>query len=193
MQLVFILGDSAVGKMTVGQELAKQTGLRLFHNHIMVEPVIEVFGKYSSFITDRLRWVIFEEFAESDLDGMIFTMMFDFKGLNEKYYVRDIIETFKASNPDLEVYFVELRAPLETRLERNHTENRLKHKASKRNLEESDARVIKDSQTGRFYSYDGEEKTVFGDCKYIKIDNKDMTVEEQVERIVNEFDMKTLR
>lgn len=33
MKLVLIFGDGAVGKMTVGQELMKITGLRLFHNH----------------------------------------------------------------------------------------------------------------------------------------------------------------
>ncbi len=33
MKLVFILGNAAVGKMTVGQELMKITDLRLFHNH----------------------------------------------------------------------------------------------------------------------------------------------------------------
>lgn len=44
MKLLFLFGNAAVGKMTVGQELAQRTGLRLFHNHIMIEPVLEVFG-----------------------------------------------------------------------------------------------------------------------------------------------------
>ena len=35
--LVLILGPHAVGKMTVGQELAKITELRLFHNHMSIE------------------------------------------------------------------------------------------------------------------------------------------------------------
>ena len=39
MKLVLIVGDGAVGKMTVGQELMKITGLRLFHNHMTIEPV----------------------------------------------------------------------------------------------------------------------------------------------------------
>lgn len=30
MKLVFLIGNAAVGKMTVGQELMKITGLRLF-------------------------------------------------------------------------------------------------------------------------------------------------------------------
>ena len=44
MKLVFLIGDAAVGKMTVGQELMKQTELRLFHNHMMIEPVIELWA-----------------------------------------------------------------------------------------------------------------------------------------------------
>ena len=39
MKLVLLFGDCAVGKMTVGQELAKITDLRLFHNHMTIEPV----------------------------------------------------------------------------------------------------------------------------------------------------------
>ena len=44
MKLVFILGNAAVGKMTVGQALMKITNLRLFHNHMTIEPVMEIFG-----------------------------------------------------------------------------------------------------------------------------------------------------
>lgn len=42
VKLVLIVGAGAVGKMTVGQELMKITNLRLFHNHMMIEPVIEI-------------------------------------------------------------------------------------------------------------------------------------------------------
>lgn len=33
MKLLLLFGNSAVGKMTVGQELARITPFRLFHNH----------------------------------------------------------------------------------------------------------------------------------------------------------------
>lgn len=46
MKLLFMIGDAAVGKMTVGQELMKITDLRLFHNHMTTEPVIEIFGRF---------------------------------------------------------------------------------------------------------------------------------------------------
>ena len=34
MKFVIIFGPPAVGKMTVGYELAKFTGLKVFHNHM---------------------------------------------------------------------------------------------------------------------------------------------------------------
>ena len=44
MKLVLLFGNGAVGKMTEGQELMKITDLRLFYNHMTIEPVLEVFG-----------------------------------------------------------------------------------------------------------------------------------------------------
>ena len=75
MKLVFIIGDSAVGKMTVGQELMKITDLRLFHNHMMIEPVLEIFGTFNGNTILELREVIFKNFAKTDNYGMIFTVM----------------------------------------------------------------------------------------------------------------------
>ena len=43
MKFVVIFGPPAVGKMTVGQELAKLTGLKLFHNHMTIELVLNFF------------------------------------------------------------------------------------------------------------------------------------------------------
>ena len=53
MKLVIIVGSGAVGKMTVGQELMRQTVLRLFHNHMMIEPVLEIFGRFDGRIIDE--------------------------------------------------------------------------------------------------------------------------------------------
>lgn len=66
MKLVFIIGNSSVGKMTVGNELTKITELKLFHNHMTIEPVIEVFGHFHGKTINRLREVFFEEFSKTD-------------------------------------------------------------------------------------------------------------------------------
>ena len=44
MKLVIIVGPQAVGKMTVGEELAKETGLKLFHNHMTIDLVLQFFS-----------------------------------------------------------------------------------------------------------------------------------------------------
>lgn len=43
MQLVFIYGQPAAGKLTVARALAERTGLALFHNHLVVDAVSAVF------------------------------------------------------------------------------------------------------------------------------------------------------
>ena len=65
MKLVFIIGDAAVGKMTVGQELMKITDLRLFHNHMTIEPVIEIFGRYDGKTIAEMRDLVFRNYAAS--------------------------------------------------------------------------------------------------------------------------------
>ena len=75
MKLLILIGNSSVGKMTVGQELCKITPFRLFHNHMMIEPVLEVFGQFRGDVIQKLRHVIFEEFSKSDNYGLVFTFM----------------------------------------------------------------------------------------------------------------------
>ena len=43
MQLVFIYGQPASGKLTVARALARRTGFALFHNHLVVDAVHAVF------------------------------------------------------------------------------------------------------------------------------------------------------
>lgn len=168
MKLVFIIGDAAVGKMTVGQELMKITGLRLFHNHMTIEPVIEIFGRCDRKTIAEMRDLIFSNFAASENYGMIFTLMMDFDMPSEWEYLEHIKEIFEPYGT--EFFYVELIAPQEIRLKRNISENRLKHKASKRDIEISNQRLINDDLNHRCVSREGE--ITFEN--YLRIDNSDM-------------------
>lgn len=181
MKLVFLIGDSAVGKMTVGQELMKQTGLRLFHNHMMIEPVIEIFGSFNGHVTQQLREVIFRKFAKSNHYGMIFTFMWAFDMQSDWDYVAHVADIFKEQGAD--IYYAELIAPQEVRLQRNETENRLRHKASKRNLEASRARLLRDDEKYRCVSLPGEIPFE----NYIRIDNTNLSPEETAALIQERF------
>ena len=179
MKLVFLMGDAAVGKMTVGQELMKITDLRLFHNHMTIEPVLEIFGTFDGKTIQELREVVFRNFAASDRYGMIFTLMMAFDMQSDWDYLEHVKQIFEPYGT--EFYYVELIAPQEVRLARNKTENRLRHKASKRDLAVSDARLIRDDETHRCVSKPGE----FPFTPYLRIENADKTPEE-VARIIKD-------
>ena len=181
MKLVLLIGDSAVGKMTVGQELMKITDLRLFHNHMMIEPVLEIFGQWRPDVTQRLRQVIFEEFAKTDSYGMIFTFMWAFDLKEDWDYVDWVKGIFGL--PEEDVYYVELIAPQEVRLQRNATENRLKHKASKRNIENSNARLIRDDVRFRCVSLPGE----ITHPNYLRLENAEIPAAEAARIIRDHF------
>lgn len=181
MKLLFMIGDSAVGKMTVGQELAKITDFRLFHNHMTIEPVIELFGTYHHRVVGRLREVIFQEFAASGQYGMVFTFMWAFDQQSDWDYVEHIKEIFGL--PEENVYYVELIAPQEVRLQRNTTENRLRHKASKRDIEASSRRLIDDDAHYRCVSFPGEIPF----SNYLRLENADISAEEAARIIKDHF------
>ena len=168
MKLVLIVGNGAVGKMTVGQELMKLTGLRLFHNHMTIEPVLEIFGTFHTDAILQMREVIFREFAKSDNYGMIHTIMWAFDMQEDWDYINHVVEIFKEHNA--EIYCVELVAPQEIRLQRNETPNRLAHKASKRDLATSRERVIAMDKKFRLESNPGEIPFE----NYMRIDNSNL-------------------
>ena len=181
MDLIVLIGSGAVGKMTVGQELMKITDFRLFHNHMMIEPVIEVFGDYCGPVVGRLREVIFEEFLKTKYRGMIFTYMWAFDMQEDWDYIRSVAERFEATGGN--VYYVGLIADQAVRLERNRTETRLRNKASKRDLAVSQERLLREDSRYRLVSREGEIPFE----NYIRIDNTRMEPQEAARLIKDKF------
>ncbi|MGI8549568.1 MAG: AAA family ATPase [Dehalococcoidia bacterium] len=127
--LVIIVGPPAVGKMTVGTELARRTGLRLFHNHQTIDLVLHFFPFGSppfSRLVDEFRRRIFEEVAASALAGLIFTFVWAFDNPGDAALVEAYASIFRTRGG--QVLFVELEATLAERLHRNETEFRLSEK-----------------------------------------------------------------
>ena len=168
MKLLVLMGNLAVGKMTVGQELEKITDLRLFHNHIMWELMHKHFG--NDFASDRLKDVIYEEFPKSDNYGLIVTVCVDFDSQPSwEDSISPITKHFKEVNAD--IFYVELVASQEIRLQRNKTENRLLHKPTKRDIEKSDKHLIDVDKKVRLVSNDGEILLE----NYLRIDNSNLS------------------
>jgi len=187
MKLIIILGPHAVGKMTVGQELAKLTGLKLFHNHMTIELVSNFFS-YGSDEGKRLvklfRQEIFESVAKSDLPGMIFTFMFAFDIPSEYKYIDSVKELFEQNGA--EVCFVELFADFDVRIERNKTENRLLHKPTKRNIEWSERLFRNTEEKYRLNTREDE----YPYENYFKLDNTNLSAQDAARIIMDHFELE---
>jgi hypothetical protein len=184
MKFVVIFGPPAVGKMSVGYELARLTGFKLFHNHMTIELALNFFGfGESQFhrLVDEFRCRIFEEVAASNLPGLIFTYVWALDHLADREFIDRSCALFRARGG--EVYFAELEAEQSERLRRNESEFRLQQKPSKRGVEESRQRLLESdlkyklNSAGDFFYQDN----------YIKINNTHLSAAEAAQEIVETF------
>ncbi|MFC4321271.1 AAA family ATPase [Litchfieldia salsa] len=186
MRFVLVFGPQAVGKMTVGQELAKITDLKLFHNHMTIDLVGHFFDygtKEGRRLVNLFRQEIFEEVSKSNLYGMIFTYLWAFDMQEDWDYVHHVSRLFESRGAT--VYYVELEADLEERLERNKSANRLEHKPSKRVIKSSEDRLKKSMEKYRLNSLEGE--ITFSN--YLKINNTNLNAEEVAMIIKEKFEL----
>lgn len=186
MKIVIIIGPHAVGKMTVGQELEKITGLRLFHNHQPIELVLPYFDygtETGRALVHGIRKELFAAFAQSDRAGYILTFVWAFDVAGEREYIESVEKLFADQGAD--VIFVELEAPLNERLLRNQSENRLRHKPSKRNVARSNQHVIQNHEDHRLNSFPGE----IDRKNYLRIDAQNLSASEVASRIQRVFSL----
>jgi hypothetical protein len=118
MNLVFLHGPAASGKLTVGRELARITGYRLFHNHLVVDAVAAVFDFGSeSFV--RLReemWLsMFREAAQKEV-SLIFTFAPE-RTVRESFIAEAVAAVEQAGGRVLFVELVCTPAELDRRVE----------------------------------------------------------------------------
>ena len=187
-KLIFIIGPPAVGKMTVGRELSELSGIPLFHNHLSIEAVLPVFDfgtpQFNRLVGD-FRLAMFNQVAESDLPGLIFTFVWAFgrpNNLSEIERFKDIFEKRGA-----ETCYVELEADLEVRLERNEQPDRLAAKPSKRDVKASRSRLLDNEQRFQLNSNGN-----FPFENHLIIDNTNLSPKAAAEMIMHHFDITYL-
>ena len=184
MHFVIIFGPPAVGKMTVGYELAHLTQFRLFHNHMTIDFVQPIFPRGQpqfARLVGEFRRRIFEEVAASDLPGLIFTYVWALDNPHDKTTIDDYCTIFRKHGGH--VYFVELVAPQAERLKRNRTAFRLHHKPSKRDIAQSERNLLvidlekKVNSTGDF----------FYQQNYLRLDTTMFSARTAAEQIIATF------
>ncbi|AQQ52627.1 DEAD/DEAH box helicase family protein [Planococcus lenghuensis] len=183
MKLVLLFGPQAVGKMMVGQELEKLTGLKLFHNHMTIDLLHPFFGfsKEMWRLSGMFREEIFKSVASSELEGLIFTYVWAFDLEEDWAFIQKLTGIFEEAGAD--VCFVELEADVAERLIHNNTPNRLTHKPTKRNLAESEGNLKETMEKHRLNSREGEIQR----ASYLRINNTNLSASETAELIQSRF------
>ncbi len=186
MNFILIVGPPAVGKMTVGQAIQEKLGYRLFHNHHSIELALQFFDygdpEFGA-INEGIRQLVFETVASSErLPGFIFTLVWGFDLQEDWDYVAALKERFTARG--WRFFIVELFAPLDVRLDRNRTPNRLQHKPSKRDVERSERSL---HELGK-HQLNTDGKALTGP-NYLRLDNADLSPEVCAQRIIEAFDL----
>lgn len=115
MKLIFLYGPPAVGKFTVGGELSKRTGFKLFHNHVTVDVARILYDIDTNFedhekaapLKDQLRLDVIAAAARDDIN-LIFTLAYT-RGVSDEFVrqVVKIVTDYRGS-----VCFVQLHASM---------------------------------------------------------------------------------
>lgn len=185
MKFVLLFGPQAVGKMTVGQELAKITDLNLLHNHMTIDLLEPFFGfeKEMWKLSTMFREEIFSAFAKSDRYGMIFTYVWAFDQQEDWDFVNRTCAIFQAQGA--EIYFVELETDLDERLLRNKTANRLEHKPTKRDTAASEKEMVNSNKIYRLNSFENEIRA----DHYLRLNNSGVSPDRVAGMIKEYFEL----
>lgn len=184
MKCIVIFGPSAVGKTTVGRELASRIGFRLFHNHMVIELVHNFFtwtdNEFWRLVGD-IRARIFQEIRDSKIAGVVFTYVW---ALDQDEDHDELMRYIAALGVTLEsVFFVELAAEQKERLVRNRHPLRLAEKRTKQNTQESEKFLLDSEMKYKLNSN--------GDFRYpnqhIKLETTEISAADAADKVYDEL------
>lgn len=104
---------------------------------------------------------------------------------SEKAYIDKCCAPFKAQGAN--IHFVELEADLEVRLARNRTEFRLQEKPSKRDIEQSESKML---QHVKEHTMNSASEFYYPE-NHLKIDNTKLSAKEVAQMITTKFSLQT--
>ncbi|HET6698056.1 MAG TPA: hypothetical protein VFG88_03120 [Nocardioidaceae bacterium] len=192
MHFVCVFGPPAVGKMTVGRALCDLTGFKLFHNHMSVEPILEIFDfgtpPYGRLVGEIRRRVV-EEAVGEGLPGLVFTYVWALDDPGDTRSIAALVDIVERGGGT--VHFVELAAPLGVRRVRNATELRREHKRTHRDAELSE-QILVDLERFVLNSSDGqtpEPAASVLEGRTVRIDNTDLPPEQVAVKVARHFDL----
>ena len=180
MKLVIIFGPPAVGKFTVGRELAKQQGFRLLHKQDIFNLLDDFFffGTSAYRTVDQgIRELIIDKASSlKHIQGLIMTFVWAFNDKRDLEFIEKVLKLCKKRG--IELYFVELQSSATERHKRvsSTTRKEMEKVSTVKDLValEKDKDFISNSD-------------YFKKKNYLKLDNTTLSSEKCVELICEYF------
>jgi len=101
MKLIFLYGAPAVGKLTVAQELAKQTGFRIFHNHLSIDAIEPVFDFGTPSFFKLINLIRLETVAEAARAGVSLIYTYCYAKDSDDAHVAEFTETVEGNGGEI--------------------------------------------------------------------------------------------
>ena len=178
MNLIFIYGPPAAGKLTVALELKKLLGYKVFDNHALIDPIASLFpfdhpelNKIRSRLGAKFRIELFNEAAKAGVDCVTTAARNAPEGHKFLRSVQKAVEEGGGT-----VLYVQLVASRSTLLERVTNESRRK----KGKLGSRDKLEAQLKAEPSFFD-------TFPDKKHIKIDNTKLSPKEVAQAIIDYY------
>jgi len=178
MNLVFLYGPPATGKLTIAKELSRVLGYPVFHNHLTRDLVQGIYpGKVSDHydLVDTLREDVMRYCAQHGT-SIIFTFVYD--GSTDDSSVAKLVQSVQENGGN--VCFVELSAPHDVILERVANESRKQHR-----------KIVDREKMASLL-----EEKIYTSMPYdtiLKIDTAELTPNESVALIARHFELSAVK
>lgn len=169
MFVIFIYGDAASGKFTIGKILSEKINIPLFHNHLTVDLVNTLF-EFGTSGFNKLRAKIWKEaFREASVAKQSFIFTFHPEATVERNLIDELVEIIK--NSGSEIHFVELKCS------ENEILKRINNKSRKKFGKLTDANLYKQISTSGGFDFPEMPKPL------LIIDTEELTPDESAKRI----------
>lgn len=174
MKLLFLYGPPAVGKLTIAKELEQKTGYKLLHNHLIVNPIAEIFpfeNPANRMLVREFRIRILEEAVKN---GINLIATFGIAGNNPFSHIFDVVNTIEGNHG--KICLVHLTASKEVLLSRVEDQFRKEHgkNLSKEKLEE-------------ILEYDKDTFDKYSKKEHLTVDTSELSPEDSVKKILDYY------
>ncbi|HZU76536.1 MAG TPA: AAA family ATPase [Dehalococcoidia bacterium] len=180
--LLCLSGPPAVGKMTVGRELCRRTGYKLFHGHVVADALTPYFSHSTPAFTrlaSAWRRLFFEEAARAGLN-VVTTVAWRFDLPEDAQTIGSWLEPYVEAGG--RVLCVELLAPLAVCMQRNDDKDRRRHK----NPYWVTDNYLRETAEAHWYGCGGAFPF---DLPHLHVDTEHLSAEEAARRIIDHFSL----